>query len=551
MNMMKDIATNTCKTEGLISVIIPVFNMFDSLEGTLKSVTAQTYSNLEIVCVDDGSTDGSHKVIESWAEKDSRIRIVSRQNGGLSAARNSGLDVASGEYVAFLDAGDVLHEKAFETLLGALISSKADVAVSKSFVKAKSLEVAVKKLSAVMPEKGRFISSDSPLNDILKYKYVLSSTCNKLYRREAISALRFEEGIFFEGWPFVTKVFGGIKRLAIVDAPLYGYIMQPQSITRSDFSEKKVLSYVAGIESVNEYFSQRGGVPRAALKRCGIASGMMLGKVWHSRAAVPELRSLALREFWRLVRERKILLRDVALKATVRAVAMRRFNKIWLLSFGLWILFSFLACHFYPVMMSDSAARYAPMADAFAAGDWRMAFHPRFGVMFQVLSGSVAAMMGIDGDRSLQIVAFGLLSLSLVPIWFLSKRIFGERVAWLSVLLVFFGDDFFRYSLDGLRDSGKCLGFALLGLGVVERKGHWFGIGLFVLISLASYCFAVGMLFLSGWCVYALLRREWRMLLWPAAGAALGTLAVTAMVHAYTGHWLPAPHFIRYLGDWL
>lgn len=549
--MMIDIATSTCKTEGLISVIIPVFNMCDSLESTLQSVIAQTYSDLEIVCVDDGSTDGSHEVVESWAEKDSRIRVVSRQNGGLSAARNSGLDVATGEYVAFLDAGDVLHKKAFEILLGALTSSKADVAVSKCFVKAKSQQLASKKLSADLVEKPKIFSSDCPLVDILKYKYVLSSACNKLYRRKSVGTLRFQEGIFFEDWPFVTKVFGGINKFAMVESPLYGYVMQDGSITRSDFSERKILSYVAGIESVNEYFLQRGGVPRAAQKRCAIASGMMLGKVWHSRAAVPELRSLALREFWRLVRERKILLRDVALKATVRAVAMRRFNKIWLLSFGLWILFSFLACHFYPVMMSDSAARYAPMADAFAAGDWRMAFHPRFGVLFQVLSGSVAAMMGIDGDRSLQIVAFGLLSLSLVPIWFLSKRIFGERVAWLSVLLVFFGDDFFRYSLDGLRDSGKCLGFALLGLGVVERKGHWFGIGLFVLISLASYCFAVGMLFLSGWCVYALLRREWRMLLWPVAGAALGTLAVTAMVHAYTGHWLPAPHFIRYLGDWL
>ncbi len=549
--MMIDIATSTCKTEGLISVIIPVFNMCDSLESTLQSVIAQTYSDLEIVCVDDGSTDGSHEVVESWAEKDSRIRVVSRQNGGLSAARNSGLDVATGEYVAFLDAGDVLHKKAFEILLGALTSSKADVAVSKSFVKAKSQELVSKKLSADLLEKPKIFSLDCPLVDILKYKYVLSSACNKLYRRKSVGTLRFQEGIFFEDWPFVTKVFGGINKFTMVESPLYGYVMQDGSITRSDFSERKILSYVAGIESVNEYFLQRGGVPRAAQKRCAIASGMMLGKVWHSRAAGPELQSLALREFWRLVRERKILLRDVPLKATVRAVAMRRFNKIWLLSFGLWILFSFLACHFYPVMMSDSAARYAPMADAFAAGDWRMAFHPRFGVMFQVLSGSVAAMMGIDGDRSLQIVAFGLLSLSLVPIWFLSKRIFGERVAWLSVLLVFFGDDFFRYSLDGLRDSGKCLGFALLGLGVVERKGHWFGIGLFVLISLASYCFAVGMLFLSGWCVYALLRREWRMLLWPVAGAALGTLAVTAMVHAYTGHWLPAPHFIRCLGDWL
>lgn len=202
-------------------------------------------------------------------------------------------------------------------------------------------------------------------------------------------------------------------------------------------------------------------------------------------------------------------------------------------------------------MMSDSVARYAPMAEAFAHGDWSLAFHPRFGVLFQVLSGCVVLLTGIDGARSLQIVGFGFLSLSIVPIWCIARRLFGVRIAWLSVVLLFFGDDFFRYALDGLRDSGKCLAFALLGLGAVERSSLWYGVGLFILISLASYCFAVGTVFLFAWLVYACVRRDWRVAAFPFVGWALSTASVTLMVHFFTGHWLPAPHYIRYLGQWL
>ena len=91
----------------MISVIIPVFNMRSLVGDTLRSVVAQSCSDLEIVCVDDGSTDGSGDLLAEWARRDDRIRVISRENGGLGAARNTGLEMANGEWIAFLDAGDV------------------------------------------------------------------------------------------------------------------------------------------------------------------------------------------------------------------------------------------------------------------------------------------------------------------------------------------------------------------------------------------------------------------------------------------------------------
>ena len=550
--MMIDIATSTCKTEGLISVIIPVFNMCDSLESTLQSVIAQTYSDLEIVCVDDGSTDGSHEVVESWAEKDSRIRVVFRQNGGLSAARNLGLDVATGEYVAFLDAGDVLHRKAFEILLGALTSSKADVAVSKSFVKAKSQELVSKKLSADLLEKPKIFSSDCPLVDILKYKYVLSSACNKLYRRKSVGTLRFQEGIFFEDWPFVTKVFGGINRFTMVESPLYGYVMQDGSITRSDFSERKILSYVAGIESVNEYFLQRGGVPRAAQKRCAIASGMMLGKVWHSRAAGPELQRLALREFWRLVRERKILLCDVPFKATVRAVAMRRpLLTIWIFATVVWMAATMFFTRFYPVWSPDVVVRYGPMADAFAVGDFEMAFHPRFGVLFQVLTGFVRRFFVFDGLQACQCVATAFWAYSIIPLWTIAKRVFDYRTAMLCVVFLLIAPGPFGLALDGLRDNGRMFAMLICALACINGQSLYMALGAFILLTLRVDCYFIGTVLVAIWTLWAIARRQWRLIPMPVTAWLVGSAVVITMIHHYTGHWVPAVQLIKYVGGYL
>lgn len=230
---------------------------------------------------------------------------------------------------------------------------------------------------------------------------------------------------------------------------------------------------------------------------------------------------------------------------------MTETQKIWLTAIGYWIAVSLLCCLLYPLMMSDSTARYAPMADHFACGDWNLAFHPRFGVLFQVVSGAICMLPGIGGDRAVQIAAIGLLALSAVPLFFLVRELFGVRVAWWSVALLLVADDFTRNAFDGLRESGKCLGFALLGYGAVARKSGRYALGVFVLATLTSYGFAVASALVFGWTAYFAFRREWRQLVLPALGWVLGTAAVVALTHAYTGHWLPSPHYIKFLGGWL
>lgn len=239
---------------------------------------------------------------------------------------------------------------------------------------------------------------------------------------------------------------------------------------------------------------------------------------------------------------------------------MTETRRVWLVALVYWAIFATLAVALYPVTMSDSITRYAPMADAFARGDWRLAFHPRFGVLFQVLSGGLVWLTGMSGEHAIQVVGIGFVALAGVPLFFLVKRIFGATVAWWALALLFANDEMTRHAMDGLRDPGKCLAFALLGYGAVARRPLFIGLGLFVFISLFSYGFAVGSVLVFAWCVgvlvWAIRRRtfngeEISSILWPSLGWALGTAAVTVMTHAFTGHWLPAPHFIKILGGWL
>lgn len=226
-------------------------------------------------------------------------------------------------------------------------------------------------------------------------------------------------------------------------------------------------------------------------------------------------------------------------------------KKVWSLSIIYWVVASILCVLFYPVMLSDAIARYAPMADAFAAGDWQLAFHPRFGVLFQVLAGSFAYLTRMPGDLACQVVSIAMLSFSAVPLWFLFESLFDRRTAYFCVALLLVSDDFTRYAMDALRDSGKCLAFALIGLGVVKGKAHWFAFGAFILATLVSYGFAPSAVFVLGWTVYFAYRHEWRKVC-PVVFAFVGaTVLLSVMVHHYTGHYLPAPHYINYLGGYL
>ena len=227
-------------------------------------------------------------------------------------------------------------------------------------------------------------------------------------------------------------------------------------------------------------------------------------------------------------------------------------KKVWFTALLAWIVASVLACGLYPVTLFDPCARYAPMADAFARGDFYYAFHPRFGVLFSVLSGVISLLAGLEGIYAVQVAAYFLLALAAVVMFFFARRLSGdESVAWWTFALTFLAPDFFRYALDGLREPGKCLVFSLLGYALVSHSSWPFAIALVLYIASFTYGFAASSILLALWCGWFLVRRERRMLPLPIFGWMLGTAAVTVCTHAYTGHWLPAPQLISQLGAWL
>ena len=239
--------------------------------------------------------------------------------------------------------------------------------------------------------------------------------------------------------------------------------------------------------------------------------------------------------------------------------SLRPWVQVVLVALGYWLVFGVLCHWFYPVAISDALARYAPMAEHFARGEWELAYHPRFGVLFPTLCGLTVKAFGVGGDTAVQSVAIGLLALSAIPLWFLTRELFGVTVAWWAVALLLTVNDFTAHAMDGIRDTGKCLGFALVAYGAVVKRPLVLALGMAVLVSLVSYLFAVATVLLLAWWLYLALgerqeqasTRRLGLYGWPLAGFAIGTAAVTYMTHAYTGHWLPAPQYIKLLGAYL
>ncbi|MCQ2735177.1 MAG: glycosyltransferase [Alphaproteobacteria bacterium] len=231
-----------------VSVIVPVYNTAKYLQCCLDSIIGQTLRDIEIVCVNDGSTDESLKILQEYMENDSRIKIISQKNQGLSAARNAGLKIASADYISFVDSDDFIHPEFLEQLYNAIQKTKCDVAGC-DFAKIKKN----KQLPFAWKIKTKIYKP--AINVLLnKRNFIHFNVWNKLYSKECICDVPFIEGIYYEDWVFNTCVFAKIKSFVWIDAPLYGYRMSENSIMRSSYSLKKMNDYVVGIETVRNFF---------------------------------------------------------------------------------------------------------------------------------------------------------------------------------------------------------------------------------------------------------------------------------------------------------
>ncbi len=236
-----DYINSRSECNDLISIIVPVFNVEEYLERCVKCLQMQSYNNLEIILIDDGSTDSSGDICDKLAQEDARIRVIHQPNGGLSCARNTGLNLFTGEYVCFIDSDDYIHTDFIKYLY--------------CLCKTNSCKISI--CTSIMTDKNDYegvLQWDLPVdlydnNEILHYYYsdrhsMIAVAWNKLLHKSVIRGIRFEPGIIHEDEATTFKYLYNAGPVVFSTNQIYYYFSRPDSITGSKFSEKNLDIFV-------------------------------------------------------------------------------------------------------------------------------------------------------------------------------------------------------------------------------------------------------------------------------------------------------------------
>ena len=221
-----------------VSIIVPIYNVEAYLIECLESIVGQSYGNLEIILVNDGSTDQCSEICETYAQEDKHIQVIHKENGGLSDARNSGMAVMTGEYVLFVDSDDCIAENTVECLLQTSLGNDADV-VECGFTK---FEVSVSP-SAASSEKTesvtRVYSAEQALDSLMRDE-LKQVVWNKMYTASVIDGLLFEKGRLNEDEFWTYQILAQAERVTKIEDELYCYRQQPDSIMGQSYSLRRL-----------------------------------------------------------------------------------------------------------------------------------------------------------------------------------------------------------------------------------------------------------------------------------------------------------------------
>lgn len=235
----------------LISVIIPVYKVEKYLCRCVDSVLAQTYANMEIILVDDGSPDNCPVMCDEYARQDSRVKVIHQENAGLSGARNAGIDMAQGQWLAFVDSDDYLAADFLERLYQACVDTGSSLSVCRwEYVRGETIS-----------EHGTGETRVYTGREMLANLYVPDGAYfvvawNKLYRKELFEDIRYPLGRIHEDEATTYRIYDKVKKAAYVDRSLYGYFVTPVSITRG-FNPKR-MDWVTAVAERLDFFEQKG-----------------------------------------------------------------------------------------------------------------------------------------------------------------------------------------------------------------------------------------------------------------------------------------------------
>lgn len=226
----------------LVSIIVPIFNVERYLEKCVSSLLLQTYKNIEIILVDDGSTDGSGVLCDRFEGIDARIRVVHKANGGLSDARNNGLMIASGEWVSFVDGDDWVSTVFIEALLRAALDSRCDIAAVPFGKPFRDGDDCTLEESLVSVAPARLLTSHC-VQQLMLYQELDTGAPWRLYKKKLLSDTPFPVGLYYEDLACIYKIIHLVDRVAVLDCrDLYAYRMRKDSIIRQNYQHIKAES---------------------------------------------------------------------------------------------------------------------------------------------------------------------------------------------------------------------------------------------------------------------------------------------------------------------
>ena len=239
--------------DDLISVIVPIYKVEKYLKKCVESILEQTYSNLDIILVDDGSPDNCGDIIEEFRKKNERIRTIHQKNGGLSDARNSGIKIAKGKYIVCIDSDDWIEKNMIEVLYKDIINTNSDISVCE-FVEEDDLQniLSTKKYNNEIIE----FSSKEALKSLIKQDILTNHAWNKLYKASLFEGIEYPKGQLMEDVSTTYKLFEKANKIVYQNTSLYHYIQRGTSIL-GNITEKRINDQEFAFFDRNKYLMEK------------------------------------------------------------------------------------------------------------------------------------------------------------------------------------------------------------------------------------------------------------------------------------------------------
>lgn len=238
-----------------ISIIVPIYNVEKQLSECIESILNQTFMNFELILVDDGSPDKCGEICDEYEKKDKRIKVIHKKNGGLSDARNAGLDIAKGKYIGFVDSDDIIHPEMYERMYNCINKYNADIVQCK-FKKFKTIED-INKLSNITNDNIEHYTSKEAIIDMIDNNKINVNIWNKLYKRELFESERFPKGKIHEDEFLTYKLIYKSNKVTYINEELYYYYQNDNGIMNGSNLIKR-LDRIEALEERSNFFLKSG-----------------------------------------------------------------------------------------------------------------------------------------------------------------------------------------------------------------------------------------------------------------------------------------------------